>query len=296
MVIPILLGITFISFLILQLVPGDPARTIAGDAAEEDVVQALRVQLGLDKPIIIQYGVFLKNVIRGNFGKSIVTKNDVIDEVWPRYLKTIQLALLSTIIAFFIGIFLGTIAAIYNNTKIDHITMVIALLGISTPSFWSGLIIILIFSIYLGWFPSGGAYELKSIVLPAITLAGPAAAMTARMIRSSLLEVLRQDYIKTARAKGQKEFKVIYKHALKNALIPTITMVGLQFGFNIGGAVLVETIFTWPGLGRLIVNSVSTRDYPMLQCGVLIFAFSFVLVNLLVDILYAYLDPRVTYE
>lgn len=173
--------------------------------------------------------------------------------------------------------------------------MGIILLGVSVPSFWLGLIIALIFSIYLGWFPSGGAMGFSSIVLPAVTLAAPCIAMAARMTRSSMLEVLGQDYIKTARAKGQKESKVVCKHALKNALIPTITIIGLQFGYLMGGAVLVETIFTWPGLGRMIVISISTRDYPMVQGGVMIFAFSFVLVNLVVDLLYTYLDPRITY-
>jgi len=296
MLIPTLVGITLVSFLILQFVPGDPARTIAGDEATEEDVQALRVRLGLDRPIFIQYGIFLKNIVKGNFGESIRTQNTVIAEVWPRFLNTLRLALASIVIAFFFGIALGTVAAIYQNSTIDHTTMGIVLLGISTPTFWSGLIIVLIFSVYLGWFPSGGAEGFSSLVLPTITLAAPCIAMAARMTRSSMLEVLRQDYIKTARAKGQKESKVVYIHALRNALIPTITIIGLQFGYLMGGAVLVETIFTWPGLGRLIVSSISGRDYPMVQGGVMIFAFSFILVNLIVDILYTYLDPRITYE
>jgi len=296
MLIPTLVGITLVSFLILQLVPGDPARTIAGQDAEEEAVEALRIRLGLDKPIFLQYCIFLKNVVSGNFGKSISTQNEVIAEVWPHFLNTVRLALVSVVISLFVGIGLGTVAAIYQNTTIDHITMGVVLLGISTPTFWAGLIIILVFSINLGWFPSGRAEGFSSLVLPAITLAAPAIAMSARMTRSSMLEVLRQDYIKTARAKGQKESKVIYKHALKNALIPTITIVGLQFGYLMGGSVLVEVIFTWPGLGRLIVSSISARDYPLVQGGVLFFAFSFILVNLLVDILYTYLDPRITYE
>jgi len=296
MLIPTLIGITFVSFLILQLVPGDPARVIAGIEAEEEVVEAIRESLGLHKPIIVQYWMFVKNVAKGDFGESIRTKRRVIDEVWPRFLNTVRLSLVSIVIAFFVGITIGTIAGVYRNSAIDYSTMVLILLGISTPSFWSGLLFILVFSVYLGWLPAGGFTGIQSVVLPAITLAAGPAAMTARMARASILDVLRQDYIKTALAKGQKESKVIYKHALKNALIPTVTIIGLQFGYLIGGAVLVETIFTWPGLGRLIVQSIDSRDYPVVQGGVLIFASSFVFINLAVDILYTYIDPRVTYE
>ena len=294
--IPTLIGITLISFLILQLVPGDPARMIAGVEAKEQDIEAVRHQLGLDKPILIQYGIFLKNLAKGDLGESIRTKNSVVYEIWPRLINTVRLALASLIISLPIGLIAGTIAAIRQNTIIDYVTMVCFLLGISTPTFWSGLILVLIFSVHLGWFPSGGAEGLMSLVLPALTLGAATAAMTARMIRSSLLDVLRQDYIRTARAKGQKESKVISNHALKNALIPTVTVVGLQFGYLLGGAVLVETIFTWPGLGRLIVDSIFIRDYPVVQGGIMFFAFSFVLVNLVVDVLYAYLDPRITYE
>ncbi|MBW2060885.1 MAG: ABC transporter permease [Deltaproteobacteria bacterium] len=296
MLVPTLIGITLVSFLILQLVPGDPARTIAGLEAEEEDIEAIRHQLGLDKPIIVQYGIFLKNVTKGEFGQSIRTQNDVVAEIWPRFINTLKLALASILISLFIGLIIGSVAAIRQNTIVDYTSMVFVLLGISTPTFWSGLLIILVFSVFLGWFPSGGSEGLISLVLPAITLAAPSAAVTARMTRSSMLEVFRQDYIRTARAKGQKESKVIYKHALKNALIPTTTIVGLQFGYLMGGAVLVETVFTWPGLGRLIVDSIYTRDYPVVQGGVILFAFGFVLANLVVDILYIYLDPRISYE
>jgi ABC-type dipeptide/oligopeptide/nickel transport system permease component len=296
MLVPTLFGITFVSFLILQFVPGDPARFAAGQDADEETIAIVRTELGLDRSIPVQYGIFLKNVVKGNLGRSMVSRSEVIHEIWPHFLNTVRLAMASILIAFFFGILLGTLAAIYQNSWIDYLTMVVVLLGISTPTFWSGLVIILIFSVNLGWFPSGGAEGFHSIVLPALTLAAPSIAMAARMTRSSMLEVLRQDYIKTARAKGQKEWKVVSKHALKNALIPTVTIIGLQFGYLMGGAVLVETIFTWPGLGRLIVSSISGRDYPMVQGGVLLFAFSFVLVNLLIDVIYTYLDPRITYE
>jgi peptide/nickel transport system permease protein len=296
MLIPILIGITLISFSILQLVPGDPARVIAGIDAEEKDVQVVRQQLGLDKPVLVQYGIFLRNVIKGDMGESIRTQRDVVDEIWPRFINTMKLAVASIMIALPIGLIIGSVAAIRQNTAVDYATMVLVLLGISTPTFWSGLLLALIFSVYFGWLPSGGAEGLSSLVLPALTLAAPVSAMTARMVRSSLLEVLRQEYIRTARAKGQKESKVIIGHALKNALIPTVTVVGLQFGYLMGGSVLVETIFTWPGLGRLIVDSIFMRDYPVVQGGVMMFSFSFVLVNLIIDLLYAYLDPRISYE
>ena len=296
MLIPILIGITFISFSILQVVPGDPARVIAGIEATESDVQAVRQQLGLDRPILVQYGIFLKNVIRGRMGESIRTQRDVIKEIWPRFVNTVKLAIVSITISLIIGILLGSVAAMHRNTTVDYAATIFVLLGISTPTFWSGLLLALIFSVYLGWLPSGGAAGLSSIILPAVTLAAPVTAMTARMVRSSLLEVLKQDYIRTARAKGQKESKVVIGHALKNALIPTVTVVGLQFGYLMGGAVLVETIFTWPGLGRLIVDSIFTRDYPVVQGGIMIFSFSFVVINLIVDLLYAYLDPRISYE
>ena len=220
MIIPTLVGITLVSFLILQLVPGDPARTIAGMDAEEKDVEVLRRQLGLDKPIFIQYEVFLVNAARGNFGRSIRTQNEVLAEIWPRLLNSFRLAMVSIIIAFIIGTFLGTLAAAHQNTTVDHVTMGIVLLGVSTPTFWSGLVIILIFSVYLGWFPSGGYAGFKSFVLPVITLAAPSIAMTARMARSSMLEVLRQDYIKAARAKGLRESKIVYKHAPQERLGP----------------------------------------------------------------------------
>jgi ABC-type dipeptide/oligopeptide/nickel transport system permease component len=296
MVIPILLGITLASFMILQLVPGDPAQIILGLEAEPEQLDALRQKLGLDKPVLVQYAVFLKNTLKGDLGESIRTRNDVVAEIWPRFLNTLRLTVTSILLATVIGLVVGCIAAMRQNTKVDYLVMAGVLLGISTPTFWSGLLIILVFSVYLGWFPAGGATGFASLVLPAVTLAAPAAAMTARMARSSLLEVFRQDYIRTARAKGQKESKVIYKHALRNALIPTLTVVGLQFGYLMGGAVLVETIFTWPGLGRLLVDAIFNRDYPVVQGGIMIFAFSFVIVNLIVDILYAYLDPRISYE
>lgn len=295
LVIPILIGITLVSFLILQLVPGDPARTIAGLEADEAVVQSIRTQLGLDRPLLVQYGLFLKKLVSGDFGQSIRTQNEVLAEIWPRFLNTLKLALSSTLIAVLLGVPLGAMAATRHNSALDYLIMAVVLLGVSTPTFWSGLIMILIFSVYLGWFPPGGTQGAFSLVLPALTLAAPSLAIIARMTRSSMLEVLRQDYVKTARAKGQKETRVIYDHALKNALIPVVTIVGLQFGYLMGGAILVETIFTWPGLGRLLVDSIMTRDFPVVQAGVIFFAVCFVLTNLAVDLIYNLLDPRISY-
>jgi len=296
MLFPILIGITFISFFILQLAPGDAASMMAGLDATKESIEAIRIELGLDRPIIVQYGIFLKNVLTGDLGQSLQTQNDVVAEIMPRFINTIKLAIASMVLGFPIGLIMGAMAALRQNSMVDYVMMGCVLFGISVPIFWSGLIYVVIFSVYLGWFPSGGAEGFSSIVLPAVTMAGPAAAMTARMARSSLLEVFRQDYIKTARAKGLKESKVLRSHALKNAMIPTLTIIGIQFGYLLGGAVLVETVFTWPGLGRLIIESISARDYPVVQAGVMLFAFCFVLVNLTVDILYVYLDPRITYE
>jgi peptide/nickel transport system permease protein/oligopeptide transport system permease protein len=296
MLIPTLIAITMISFFILQVVPGDPARAMAGIDAEEKDVQAIREQLGLDRPLYIQYGIFLKNVIQGNFGESIRSRDDVIKQIWPRFLNTLKLALASISLSVIFGVLIGVTAATRKNTAWDYTTMGLILLGISAPTFWTGLLLILFFSVYAGWFPAGGVGGFFHLFLPAITLAAPSAAVTARMTRSSMLEVLQMDYIQTARAKGQKEIRVIFQHALKNALMPTITIVGMQFGYLLGGAVLVETVFTWPGLGWLLVDAIFAKDYPVVQAGVLIFAAGFVLVNLAVDLMYTYVDPRIHYE
>ena len=296
MLVPILIGITMVSFLILQLVPGDPALIILGVEAEAEDLEDLRHKLGLDKDIVTQYVIFFKNTVSGDLGESITTQNDVVAEIWPRFKNTVRLTVASTLLATIVGLLVGCIAAMKQNTATDYIAMVVVLIGISTPSFWSGLLLILLFSVHFEWFPPGGSMGLISLILPMVTLAAPGAAVIARMARSSMLEVFRQDYIRTARAKGQKESKVVFKHALRNALIPTVTVVGLQFGYLMGGAVLVETVFTWPGLGRLLVSAIFNRDYPVVQAGIMFFAVSFVFVNLIVDILYGYLDPRISYE
>jgi ABC-type dipeptide/oligopeptide/nickel transport system permease component len=296
MIVPTLIAITMVSFFILQVVPGDPARAMAGIEASEKDVEAIRKQLGLDEPIYVQYGIFLKHIVRGDFGQSIRSRDDVIKQIWPRFLNTLRLAIASICLSIVIGIIAGVIAATRKNSGIDYLTMGLVLIGISAPTFWTGLILILVFSVFVGWFPAGGTGGFLSLILPAITLAAPSAAVTARMTRSSMLEVLQMDYIKAARAKGQKEIKVVFKHALKNALMPTITIVGMQFGYLMGGAVLVETVFTWPGLGWALVDAIFAKDYPVVQAGVIFIAASFVFVNLAVDILYSYVNPRITYD
>jgi len=296
MLIPTLLAVTVGSFLILHLIPGDPARVMAGLEASEEIVESLRHRLGLDKPIYVQYAIFLKNISKLNFGESIRSQDAVIKQILPRFKNTLILSLVSISISTLIGILAGVLASVRQNTITDYTITTLVLLGISAPSFWLGLLLILFFSVFLGIFPAGGMLEIKSIVLPAITLAGGASAMTARMMRSSMLETLRMDYIKAARAKGQREYKVIFKHALKNALMPTITIVGIQFGYLMGGSVLVETVFSWPGLGWLTVDAIFAKDYPVVQACVIFFAFSFVFVNLAVDIVYAYISPKMTYD
>jgi peptide/nickel transport system permease protein len=296
MLVPTLLAVTVGSFLILHLIPGDPARVMAGLEASEEIVESLRHRLGLDKPIYVQYAIFLKNISKLNFGESIRSQDAVIKQILPRFKNTLILSLVSISISTLIGILAGVLASVRQNTITDYTITTLVLLGISAPSFWLGLLLILFFSVFLGIFPAGGMLEIKSIVLPAITLAGGASAMTARMMRSSMLETLRMDYIKAARAKGQREYKVIFKHALKNALMPTITIVGIQFGYLMGGSVLVETVFSWPGLGWLTVDAIFAKDYPVVQACVLFFAFSFVFVNLAVDVVYAYISPKMTYD
>jgi len=296
MLIPTLLAVTMCSFLILHLIPGDPARVIAGLDASDEIVESLRHRLGLDKPIYIQYAIFLKNVATLNFGESIRSRDDVIKQVLPRFRNTLLLSIVSIGISTVIGILAGVLASVRQNSITDYTITTLVLLGISAPSFWVGLLLILFFSVELGIFPAGGMMGVKSIVLPALTLSGAASAMTARMTRSSMLETLRMDYIKAARAKGQRESKVIFKHALKNALMPTITIVGIQFGYLLGGSVLVETVFSWPGLGWLTVDAIFAKDYPVVQACVVFFACSFVLVNLLVDLVYVYISPKMTYE
>jgi len=287
LLIPVLLGVSLLVFAIMSLTPGDPAQLILGENAPKEAVLKLREEMGLNDPFFMQYFRFVKNAIMGDFGR------EVFGEIFARFPNTLILAVIGIIISVCIGIPIGIISATRQYSFLDSFSMVIALLGVSMPVFWLGLMLILTFSVKLGWLPSGGFDGLKSIILPAVTLGVGSAAIITRMTRSSMLEVIRQDYIRTARAKGVAEKVVINKHALKNALIPIITVVGLQFGHLLGGAVLTESVYSWPGVGRLMVDAIRQKDTPTVLAAVVFLAAAFSVVNLLVDILYAYVDPRI---
>jgi len=292
-VIPTLFGVATIVFLLVHLLPGDPARTIAGVLASEQEVARIRAHLGLDRPLAAQYGIYLVQLLHGDLGTSARTNASVVSEILSRMPYTITLAVLSTLIATLLGMLAGILAAIRHNTRLDFLISGVALFGISMPVYWLGLMLIIVFSIRLHWFPVAGAQEPLSYVMPSLTLAAFSLALVARMTRSAMLEVLRQDFVRTARAKGIGERAVLLGHALQNALLPVMTVVGLQFGALLGGAVLTETVFSWPGVGRLLVDSIFSRDYPVVQGIVLVFSAMFVLVNLVVDVCYAYVDPRI---
>ncbi|MBU0969339.1 MAG: ABC transporter permease [Proteobacteria bacterium] len=295
-IIPVLLGISLLLFIMLRMLPGDPAQVLAGQMASPEDVEIIRVQMGLDQPLHIQYSTFLNRLLHLDLGVSARTQNPVMEEVWARLPNTILLAMSAIIIACALGIPAGIIAAVRPYTWVDYLVTIASLVGISMPVFWLGIMLMILFSITLQWLPAGGIGTWQHMVLPSITLAAFVVAFIARMTRSSMLEVLSQDYVITARSKGLKEKWVIIKHALKNALIPIITVVGLQFGLLLGGAVLTETVFAWPGLGRLIVDSILARDYAMIQGSILIFGLLYTLVNLMVDLIYALVDPRIRYE
>jgi len=296
MLIPVLLGVSLVVFSIVHIIPGDPARIMAGVDATGEEIELIRRQLDLDKPVYIQYFLWMSKVLSGDLGRSIVTNQPVLPEIIHRFSATLQLTLAAIILAVLMGVTVGVVSATKPYSLFDHLSMVSALFGVSMPIFWMGLMFIFLFSVTLGLFPSSGKDGIEHIVLPALTLGLASTGIIARMTRSSMLEVLGQDYVRTARAKGATEDDVVYRHALKNAMIPIVTIVGLQFGYLLSGAVLTETVFNWPGIGRLMVDSIFNRDFPMIQGAVLLVASSFVLVNLLTDLLCAYLDPRVKFE
>lgn len=292
--IPVLLGVTFIVFSLMYITPGDPAKLILGEQASPEAVQAMRQELGLDQPFLIQYLNYVKKAaLQLDIGRSYVTHRPVAQEIMSVFPATLQLAVAAMLVAILMGIPVGIISAIKQYSIFDTISMLIALLGVSMPVFWLGLLLIILFTVKLGWLPASGFSSVKHMIMPAVALGAMTAAIVTRMTRSSMLEVIRQDYIRTARAKGQQESVVVLKHALGNALIPIIAVVGLQFGHLLGGAVLTESIFSIPGVGRLMVDSIKMRDFPVVQGGVLFIAISFSLINLLVDLLYAYVDPRI---
>jgi peptide/nickel transport system permease protein len=280
----------------LRMLPGDPAQVLAGQMASPEEIETIRRQLGLDRPIYAQYLSYLNRLAHLDLGRSARTQNPVIEEVWARLPNTMLLAVAAIGMACLFGIPAGVISAMRPYTWVDYLVTTASLCGISMPVFWLGIMLVVVFSVYLKWLPAGGTGSWLHVILPSVTLAAFVVAFIARMTRSTMLETLNQDYTTTARSKGLTEKVVVIKHALKNALIPIVTVVGLQFGLLLGGAVLTETVFAWPGLGRLIVDSILARDYPVIQGTILIFGLLYILVNLAVDILYALIDPRIRYD
>lgn len=300
--IPVLIGVTILVFSLMHLVPGDAAKIVAGEGASEQTVENIRERLGLNDPLYVQYGTFVGNAVQGDLGSSIRSGRPVMDEIGARFWVTFELAFYSTIVAVFLGLIAGIISAVRHYTLTDVTVMIVALFGLSMPNFWFGLLLIQWFAIgnwmpesleFLKMRPSGWGDDWRQVVLPVLTLGTGGAAIIARMTRSSMLEVIGQDYIRTARAKGLTERIVVYRHALKNALIPVVTVVGLEFGGFLGGAVLTETIFAINGMGRLTIDAIRTRDFPMVQGTVLVISVLFVVVNLLVDVSYRYLNKRI---
>jgi peptide/nickel transport system permease protein len=295
-VVPVLFGVTLAVFSMLFLVPGDPVKMMLAEFVTTPAqIEQMRAQLHLDEPILKQYGRFVGNALRGDLGTSIRSRRAVATEIGENVGSTAQLALASMAVAVAIGVPLGLMAALLRNSWVDAGSMIVALLGVSMPSFWLGLLMIFAFSLHLGWFPATGGGDLWHLVLPSVTLGMIASAIIARLTRSSMLEVLGQDYVRTARAKGLAWWGVVVRHALKNALIPVITIFGLQFGNLLAGAVIVETVFSRPGLGRLIVGGILAKDFPLVQGTVLFVATAYVMINVLVDIAYAFVDPRIRF-
>jgi peptide/nickel transport system permease protein len=290
---PVLVGITLVIFCAIRLLPGDPAIVMAGDLASGEYVDQLRHTMGLDKPVWVQYAIYLDNVVHGNLGRSTKSLRPVLAEIRDRYPYTIQLTVAGMLVAVALGISAGAVSAVRRDSIFDYGSMVVALFGVSVPVFWLGLILILLFSVNLRLLPAGGTGSLAHLVLPALTLGASAAGILARMTRASLLEVLGSDFVRTARAKGLRDTTVLLRHALPTAFVPVLTTLGLQFGSLLGGAVITESVFGWPGMGRLVVDAIAARDYPLVQGALMVFATSFALINVAVDVLYVLIDPRI---
>ena len=291
-----LLGVATLVFSLIHLIPGDPAQTMLGETASQADVDELRQRLGLDRPLLEQYGSFLAGVAQGNLGTSLRTGEPVLAQVAARVPATAELAAASMLVAILAALPLGIAAAVWRGTVIDHGATAFALTGVSIPNFWLGPLLAIIFSIELGWLPVSGRGTLAHLVLPAISLGGALAAILARMIRATLLEELREPYVQAARGRGVSRARAVLRHAFRNSLIPVVTLLGLQFGAVLTGAVITETIFAWPGIGRLLVQSIGFRDYPLVQGCILFIAVTYVFVNLVTDLVYGVLDPRIRYE
>ncbi|MBW5893326.1 glutathione ABC transporter permease GsiC [Pectobacterium polaris] len=294
--IPTLLIVMVLVFLFVHLLPGDPARLAAGREADAAVIEMVRQDLGLDKPLLHQFWHFFTNVLQGDFGTSIVSKRPVTEEIAMRFMPTFWLTVCSMVWAVIFGMAIGIVSAVWRNGWPDRIGMTLAVSGLSFPAFALGMLLMQVFSVELGWLPTVGADTWLHYILPSLTLGAAVAAVMARFTRASFVDVLQEDYMRTARAKGVRESLVVVKHGLRNALIPVVTMMGLQFGFLLGGSIVVEKVFNWPGLGRLLVDAVEMRDYPVIQAEVLLFSLEFILINLLVDMLYAAINPAIRYK
>jgi peptide/nickel transport system permease protein len=293
--VPILFGASILIFAVMRLIPGDPARQALGPEATGAQVEVLREAWKLDEPLAVQYIAWLNRAIQGDLGNSIVSRVPVTEELMTRFPATLQLTLSSMVVAVVFGLGFGIVAAVKHNTPVDRATMLFAILGICTPSFWLGLILLLTFSVRFQWFPSTGAGGLSHLVLPALTLGVGAAAVVARVTRSSMIEIFSEDFVRTARAKGLGNRIIVTRHVLQNALIPVITILGLEFGGLLAGSVITETVFSYPGIGQLLITSINNRDFPIVQGTLLLFAVQFVIINLVVDLLYARVDPRISY-
>ncbi|MDR2332812.1 MAG: glutathione ABC transporter permease GsiC [Burkholderiaceae bacterium] len=294
--LPTLLIVAILVFMFVHMLPGDPARLAAGPDADEATVQMVRKELGLDQPLPTQFVQFFGRMLQGDFGTSMSTHRPVSAEIGERFMPTLLLTFTSMVWSVIFGMGIGIISAVYRNQWPDRLGMAIAVSGISFPAFALGMLLMQIFSVDLGWLPTVGADTWKHYILPSITLGAAVAAVMARFTRASFVEVVSEDFVRTARAKGLNERVVILKHCLRNAMIPVITMMGLQFGFLLGGSIVVEAVFNWPGVGRLLVDAVNTRDYPLIQTLVLMFSLEFILINLVVDMLYGYINPTIRYK
>ncbi len=294
--IPVLLGVATLVFSLIHFIPGDPAQAMLGEAAPQADVEELRRRLGLDKPLVEQYGAFLSGLVKGDLGTSLRTGLPVTDQIVERLPATFELAAAAMLVAIAFSMPLGIAAAVRRGTAIDHAAMTASLAGVSIPNFWLGPLLAIIFAVELGWLPVSGRGTWAHLVLPAISLGAALAAILARMTRTTLLEELREQYVQAARARGVSRARAVLRHAFRNSLIPVVTIVGLQFGAVLTGAVITETIFAWPGIGRLLIQSIGFRDYPLVQGCILLIALTYVGVNLLTDVIYGVLDPRIRYE
>jgi ABC-type dipeptide/oligopeptide/nickel transport system permease component len=294
--IPVLLGVATLVFSLIHFIPGDPVQAMLGDAASPADVAEMRTRLGLDRPLLEQYGKFLQGVVKGDLGRSMRTNEPVTDTIVERMPATFELALAAMLVAIGIALPLGIAAAVWRGTAMDHGATTLSLLGISIPNFWLGPLLALLFAVELGWLPVSGRGTWAHLVLPAISLGAALSAILARMTRATLLEELREQYVQAARARGVSRARAVLRHAFRNSLIPVVTLLGLQFGAVLTGAVITETIFSWPGIGRLLIQSIGFRDYPLVQGCILLIAVTYVGVNLLTDLVYGVIDPRIRYE